>query len=210
MRCANRTAPQERICYCAARLGHSAFPVVGLQNGKMELEDMMNLKRRTGGISFAVISALAMTVSLAAAQDQAIVSDVNGQRRNHPRRVANARYPAQLSNRRRDPYSFGPVHVQPGRHHVGIRYRSRFSPALRSPGHGVWQREHGWQDYSFAFTYYRYNASGVFLGSQRVRATLELGASGDEFASRSVIEILDVNDNVIGTGCATAVGTRFE
>ena len=84
------------------------------------------------------------------------------------------------------------------------------SPALRSPGHGVWQREHGWQDYSFAFTYYRYNASGVFLGSQKVRAALELGASGDEFASRSVIEILDVNDTVIGTGCATAVGTRFE
>ena len=59
------------------------------------------------------------------------------------------------------------------------------SPALRSPGHGVWQREHGWQDYSFTFTYYRYNASGVFLGSQTVRATLELGAGGDEFASRS-------------------------
>jgi hypothetical protein len=84
------------------------------------------------------------------------------------------------------------------------------SPGLRSPGHGVWQREHGWQDDSFAFTYYRYNASGVFLGSQRVKAALELDASGDEFASRSVIEILDVNDNLIGSGCATAVGTRFE
>ena len=84
------------------------------------------------------------------------------------------------------------------------------SPALRSPGHGVWQREHGWQDYSFAFTFYRYNASGVFLGSQKVTAALELGASGDEFASRSAIEILDVNGAVIGTGCATAVGTRFE
>jgi len=84
------------------------------------------------------------------------------------------------------------------------------SPALRSPGHGVWQREHGWQDYSFAFTYYRYNASGVFLGSQTVRATLELGAGGDEFASRSAIEILDGNGAVVGTGCATAVGTRFE
>ena len=84
------------------------------------------------------------------------------------------------------------------------------SPALRSPGHGVWQREHGWQDYSFAFTYYRYNASGVFLGSQIVRATPEVGASGDEFASRSAIEILDVNGAVVGTGCATAVGTRFE
>ena len=84
------------------------------------------------------------------------------------------------------------------------------SPALRSPGHGVWQREHGWQDYSFAFTYYRYNASGAFLGSQKVRATLELGPSGDEFSSRSAIEILDVNGAVIATACATAVGTRFE
>lgn len=84
------------------------------------------------------------------------------------------------------------------------------SPGLRSPGHGVWQREHGWQDYSFAFTFYRYNASGVVLGSQKVTAALELGESGDEFASRSAIEILDVNGAVIGTGCATAVGTRFQ
>ena len=84
------------------------------------------------------------------------------------------------------------------------------TPALRSPGHGVWRREHGWQDYSFAFTFYRYNASGILVGSQRIRAVVELGASGDEFASRSAIETLDVNDAVIGTGCATAVGTRFE
>ena len=84
------------------------------------------------------------------------------------------------------------------------------SPALRSPGHGVWQREHGWQEYSFAFTFYRYNANGVLLGSQKITAALELGGSGDDFASRSAIEILDVNANVIGMGCATAVGTRFE
>jgi hypothetical protein len=84
------------------------------------------------------------------------------------------------------------------------------SPALRSPGHGVWQRDHGWQEYSLAFTYYRYNASGVFIGSQKVTAALELGANGDEFASRSAIEILDENGNLIGAGCATAAGTRFE
>jgi hypothetical protein len=84
------------------------------------------------------------------------------------------------------------------------------TPALRSPGHGVWQREHGSQDYSFAFTFYRYDGSGVFLGSQKIRATLELGADGDAFASRSVIEFLDVNGAVVGTGCATAVGARFE
>ena len=84
------------------------------------------------------------------------------------------------------------------------------SPALRSPGHGVWQREHGWQEYSFAFTFYRYNASGLLLGSQKVTASLELGRNGDDFASRSLIEILDVDDKVIGIGCATSVGTRFE
>ena len=84
------------------------------------------------------------------------------------------------------------------------------SPALRSPGHGVWQREQGWQHYSYVFTYYRYDASGVFIGSQKVTATLELGASGDEFATHSVIEVFDANDNLIGGACATAAGTRFE
>ena len=84
------------------------------------------------------------------------------------------------------------------------------SPALRSPGHGVWQPEQGWQEYSFAFTYYRYNASGVFIGSQKVTATLELGESGDEFTTSSSIQVLDATDNVVGTGCGTAVGTRFE
>ena len=84
------------------------------------------------------------------------------------------------------------------------------SPALRSPGHGVWQREHRWQDYSFTFTFYRYDASGIFVGAQKITATLELGASGDEFTTNSSIQVFDANDNVIGTGCATAAGTRFE
>ena len=83
------------------------------------------------------------------------------------------------------------------------------SPALRSPGHGVWQRDHSWQDYSFAFTYYRYNG-GVFIGSQKVTAALELGRSGDEFTTRSGIEVFDASDNLIVTACATAAGRRFE
>jgi hypothetical protein len=84
------------------------------------------------------------------------------------------------------------------------------SPALRSPGHGVWQRRGGWQVYSFAFTFNRYNASGIFLGTQKITGELELAAGGDAFATRSVIEVLDVNDVQIGSGCATAAGTRFD
>ena len=84
------------------------------------------------------------------------------------------------------------------------------NPALRSPGHGVWQHAQGWQNYSYAFTYYRYNSSGVFIGSQKVTSALELAASGDEFITHSVVSVLDANNNVIATFCATAAGTRFE
>jgi hypothetical protein len=84
------------------------------------------------------------------------------------------------------------------------------SPVLRSPGHGVWAREHGWQNYSFTFMFDRYNASGVFIGSQKVTATVELGASGDELTTNSLGEILDANGNVIATFCARTAATRFE
>ena len=84
------------------------------------------------------------------------------------------------------------------------------TPALRSPGHGVWQREKGWDDYSLAFTFYRYDASGLFIGSQKVTSALRLGASGEDFTSNAVVEILDANDNVVATFCANAAGTRFE
>ena len=84
------------------------------------------------------------------------------------------------------------------------------TPALRSPSHGVWQREHGWQDYSYIFVHYRYNASGVLIGSQRVTAQLELHDDGDHFTTQAAVKVLDVNENVIGTGCATAAGTRIE
>src|SRR4051794_5711671 len=84
------------------------------------------------------------------------------------------------------------------------------SPALRSPGHGVWEHERSWQDYSYAFTFYRYNSSGIFIGSQKVRSATELSESGDELTTQSSVEILDANGNAIATFCAVVAGTRFE
>ena len=83
------------------------------------------------------------------------------------------------------------------------------SPAVRGVGQGVWQREPGWQDYSATFIFYRYDANGVFTGSQRGKIALTLGASGDEFTASSAIEVRDANDNVVFTGCGTPTGTRF-
>jgi len=85
------------------------------------------------------------------------------------------------------------------------------SPALRSPGHGVWEQQpFSRRNYSFKFIFYRYDASGVFIGSSKITGALELGESGDGFTTSSAIEVFDANDNLIGSGCATAVGTRFE
>ncbi len=83
------------------------------------------------------------------------------------------------------------------------------TPALRSPGHGVWKREQDAQHYSFEFIFYRYDASGVFVGHQKITAALLLGASGNELTTRSTIKVFDANNNLIATGCATAAGTRF-
>jgi hypothetical protein len=65
-------------------------------------------------------------------------------------------------------------------------------------------------NYSFAFIHYRYDSSGAFIGSQKVVAEAVLEASGDAYHSVAAVEILGVNDNVVATGCATSVGTRFE
>lgn len=75
---------------------------------------------------------------------------------------------------------------------------------------GVWERQRGWRNYSFAFISLRYSPDGTFLGTQKVRQTAALAQSGSSFTSTGSVEILDVNGNTIGTGCATSTGTRFE
>ena len=82
----------------------------------------------------------------------------------------------------------------------------------RSPGHGLWQREHGGGDYSFKFVHLRFDlATGAFKASQVARGTLRLSESGDEFTTDSSTTSFDVNGvSLPGMGCANAVGTRFE
>ncbi len=82
----------------------------------------------------------------------------------------------------------------------------------RSPGHGLWQREHGEGDYSFKFVHLRFDlATGAFLARQVARGTLRLSESGDEFTTNSSTMSFDAHGVIIpGMGCANAVGTRFE
>jgi len=80
---------------------------------------------------------------------------------------------------------------------------------VRSPGNGIWKREHGWNEYSYALRFMRYDAAGVFVGSGVVRGAITLDETGDHYTATATNDVLDVNGNVIGSGCATSVSTRF-
>jgi hypothetical protein len=79
----------------------------------------------------------------------------------------------------------------------------------RSPGNGIWKRESGLNEYSFALRFMRYDAAGVFVGSGVVRAAITLDETGNHYTSTATNDVLDVNGNVIASGCATSVSTRF-
>jgi hypothetical protein len=80
----------------------------------------------------------------------------------------------------------------------------------RSPSHGLWKRDQGWSEYSFGFVHLRYDGSGFFAGKQVAEGTLVLSDDGNEFTSDSINTIFDVQGNPQGTGCGSAIGTRFE
>ena len=81
---------------------------------------------------------------------------------------------------------------------------------FRSPGNGIWKREHGRNKYSFTQRFMRFDAAGSFVGSGVVRVALTLDETGDHYTSTATNDVLDVNGNVIASGCATSVATRFK
>lgn len=84
------------------------------------------------------------------------------------------------------------------------------SPTLRSPGHGVWEKESR-TSFSGSFIFLRFNADGTFAGTQKTTQTFVIsGRNGSIFDSTGTVQVFDANDNLLGSGCATAVGTRFE
>lgn len=74
---------------------------------------------------------------------------------------------------------------------------------------GVWERENGRRNYSFATLSFLYGPTGTFVGTQQINQDVTL-QNRNEFTSTGTFEVFDVNGNSIRTGCATSTGTRFE
>jgi len=90
-----------------------------------------------------------------------------------------------------------------------VETSSAVSSALRSTGQGVWHHRGG-RRYAATFMFFRFNPDGSFAGTSKIMQDIKLSRDGDELNITLTLEVLDANNNVIATVCATATGTRLE
>jgi len=83
--------------------------------------------------------------------------------------------------------------------------------ALRSSAFGNWRRlAKRNNEYQFAFRFFRFDSSGVNIGSQVIRHDVVLSVDGMSHFSEGPAEIFDPFGNLIVIGCSRATATRFE
>ena len=82
-------------------------------------------------------------------------------------------------------------------------------PALFTSGLGVWGHTEG-NTYKAVLENFVFSPAGVPIQTHRFTHTIEVDNDADQFTDTIKLEILDTNDHLIGTGCGTAVGHRFE
>lgn len=82
-------------------------------------------------------------------------------------------------------------------------------PALRSPGHGTWEKigGHRFRAFSLAFLF---NPANVWTGTQTVTQAIRIGDDPDELTSTAMSQIFDTSKNLLNTFCSTAVAHRIE
>jgi hypothetical protein len=83
------------------------------------------------------------------------------------------------------------------------------SPALFTPGFGVWRHTKG-QTYTAVNEVFVFNPAGVWIQTHRFTRTIDLDRGANDFTDTIKLEILDTSGNLIAPGCGTSVARRFE
>jgi len=83
------------------------------------------------------------------------------------------------------------------------------SPATHTTQYGAWKRIEG-RLYASTGVFFRFNAQGQFVGSQKIDRTIELGPDGDTFKQVSRVTVLDAGGNVVTTFIARATAERMQ
>jgi hypothetical protein len=80
---------------------------------------------------------------------------------------------------------------------------------VRGPAHGAWEHVSG-RVYVDTHYFFRFDSTGTFLGSQRVRETVELSQDGDSYTAMASSDQFDPNGNLTASGLrATITATRI-
>jgi hypothetical protein len=82
-------------------------------------------------------------------------------------------------------------------------------PSLATPGLGTWRHAQG-HNYSAVTDVFVFSPAGVWTQTHRLTRAIEVSIDGDAFTDTVALEIFDTNGNLIVTGCATSVATRFK
>jgi hypothetical protein len=81
--------------------------------------------------------------------------------------------------------------------------------AAALPGHGVWSHKNG-RGYTGAFQFFALNPNPALITRVIVRSDISLALGGNSYTSTDAAEIRALDGTVVGIGCSTTVGTRFE
>lgn len=83
------------------------------------------------------------------------------------------------------------------------------SPALFTPNLGVWGHTGG-NTYSAVSEAFVFSPAGAWMQTHRLTRAIALSRDANEFTDTVAVEIFDTNRNLLGTGCGTSAGRRFE
>lgn len=83
---------------------------------------------------------------------------------------------------------------------------------VRGPSHGSWKHLNN-RLYASTIVFFRFDATGAFIGSQKIDRTLRLSQNGNSFTADSISQLLDPAGNVIPTPFplrATEIARRID
>ena len=80
---------------------------------------------------------------------------------------------------------------------------------VRGPAHGTWERVRG-RLYADTHIFFRFGATGAWIGSQKIRETVRLSPDGESYTAIAISDQFDTNGSLIASGLrATITATRM-
>jgi hypothetical protein len=81
---------------------------------------------------------------------------------------------------------------------------------VRGPAHGTWEHVSG-RLYADTHVFFRFDPTGTFLGTQRIKETVRLAQNGDSYTAVAISDQFDPNGNLVASGLrATITATRIK